>query len=189
LYVISPVVVLALTDRAADDAGNAAGVARAVVLVEQEIPDVPTFGPVIQGRDDALGEAQSRCPSAADASFGIKEIAWLGRRPWTMRTLSKWSPVYQWKAAPQIYLEASFVVVRGLDALINEAPIVVPDHEFSRRKRPAFSSVGPRKFLTKSRSSVAVKMLDSQTCVARASFWTVSPTWDALGGIGLDVLT
>ena len=30
-----------------------------------------------------------------------------GKASWTMRTLSQWSPVYQWKAVPQMYGEAS----------------------------------------------------------------------------------
>src|ERR1039457_3673990 len=43
-------------------AGDIAGVTRAVVLVEDQVPDIPALGPVIEVGDDAPGEAQGGEP-------------------------------------------------------------------------------------------------------------------------------
>jgi len=56
------------------DAGDAAGVTRAIVLVENEVPDIPALGPVVEVGDDALGEAQGGGPGAPDAAFGVEEM-------------------------------------------------------------------------------------------------------------------
>ena len=55
-------------------AGDIAGMTRAVVLVEDQVPDIPALGPVIEVGDDALGEALGGGPIAADAAFGVEEM-------------------------------------------------------------------------------------------------------------------
>lgn len=62
---------VAIHDGAAADAGGDAGVARAVALVEEEVPDVPAFGPVVEVGDDAAGEVERGVPVAADAGLGV----------------------------------------------------------------------------------------------------------------------
>lgn len=62
---------VACGDGAAADAGGDAGMARAVALVEEEVPDGPGFGPVVEVGDDAAGEVEGGVPVAADAGFAV----------------------------------------------------------------------------------------------------------------------
>lgn len=62
---------VAVDDGAAADAGGDAGVARAVLLVEDQVPHAPAFGPVVEVHDDAAREFLGRFPIAADAALAV----------------------------------------------------------------------------------------------------------------------
>ena len=110
-----------------------------------------------------------------------------GKASWTTRTLSKWSPVYQWKArAPDVF-RGFRVVVGRLDALVHQAAVVVPDHEFHVGEA-GFVERGPEEVfhevaLFVGGEDAGFPDLRGQGLVLDGE----APDGDALGLVGLDV--
>ena len=103
------------------------------ILVAHQVPDHPAFRPVVEVVDDVPGEAECRGPIAADAAFRVEQV-FVGEGvvddsdiiPVVARVPVEGS-------APDV-LGGFLVVVGGLDTLIDEAAVMVPDHEFNVRQ-------------------------------------------------------
>ena len=171
---------------AAVDAGDVAGVAGAIVLVEDEIPYIPALGPVVEIGDHAAREAQGGGPCATDAPLGVEEVL-VGEGVVDDADVIKMvAGVPMVSGAPDVFRGLG-VVVGGLHAFVNEAAVVVPDHDFHIAQARVFQR-GAEVFFHEILLLVGAEEVRFP-CLRRLSFVLhgEAPDRDALGLVSLDV--
>src|SRR5579859_3731452 len=167
-------------------AGNIAGVTRAVVLVEDQVPHVPALSPIIEVGDDALGEAQGGGPGAANTTFGVKEMFVREGIVNHANVIEVVAGIPVEGGSPDV--PGSFaVVVRGLDPFVDKAAIVVPDHELDVGEAGFFKG-GAQEILDEvaffiGGEDAGFPGLGGESLILNRQ----APYGNALGGVSLDV--
>src|SRR5450759_667746 len=168
-------------------AGDIAGMTRAVVLVEDQVPDIPALGPVIEVGDDAPGEAQGGGPGAADAAFGVEEM-FVGKGIVDDANVIEVVAGIPVEGGTPDVSGGFLVIVCGLDTLVYEAAIVIPDHELDVGEAGFFEG-GPEEVLDEvtlfiGGEDAGFPDLDGKRLILNGQ----APHGNALGGVGLDIL-
>lgn len=166
---------------------GAPSVARATFLVAHKVPDNPTFGPVVEVIDDVPSKPESRGPIAPNSAFRVKQVFVRIGVMDDADVIPVVSGIPVEGSAPDV-LGGVMIVIGGLDTLVKEAAIVVPDHKLDLGEVGFFKGGSEEVFdevsLLLGSEDARFPNLGGEGLVLDGK----APHGDALPRVGLDVL-